>query len=308
VTLTLLPLFSLLTGCTPEPADAPRPAPELHIEQYDGSNALNEVSSFIAISPRVAGTEGMKSAAEYIEGRLSDIGLSPEITLFHNDTPAGRIALRNVSARLPGKRDDLLILLSHTDTKAGVSPDFTGANDSGSSTGLLIALAEHLKRNSAALDYSILFAFVDGEECRYRYGPRDGLHGSRHLAGSIAASTEKRRILGVIVVDMIGDRDLNIEIPPNGSAHLTAAILDAARKQKATRYFSRGRNSILDDHQPFIEAGIPAIDIIDFAYGAAPGRNNYWHTPEDSIDKLSAESLRITGRTILQFLADLNPR
>ncbi len=303
--IAALPLFLLFPGCTPGavPAASPSP-PELYPEHFYGSNALNEVSAFVNLGPRTAGSEGMRKASEHIAGRLRDIGLTPAVTAFTRDTPAGKLTLRNVSATLQGKGDNYIVLLSHADTKAGISDAFEGANDSGSSTGLLIALASHLRKNKIKLNYSIIFAFVDGEECRYRYGPRDGLHGSRQLAEKLKNSVKAENILGVIVIDMVGDRDLTIEIPPNGSSELTDAILHAAKKQGTSRYFCRGRQKVLDDHQPFLDAGIQAIVLIDFTYGSSPGRNNYWHTTEDTLDKLSAESLEITGRTILQFLTD----
>ncbi|MCX7006757.1 MAG: M28 family peptidase [Kiritimatiellaeota bacterium] len=148
-------------------------------------------------------------------------------------------------------------------------------------------------------------AFLDGEECRVEYGPHDGLHGSRHLAQQLAAAGRTNDVRAVILLDMIGDRDLSVTLPPNGDARLTALVLDAATAEGARAKFGLAPGGILDDHQPFLDAGMPAVDLIDFLYGSAPGLNDYWHTAADTPDKLSAESLQTIGRVVLRVLAAL---
>ncbi len=295
------------TGCAPktQPAEARTPPPDLRAELFSGSNALEEVAAFIAIGPRASGSSGMRQAAVHLSDRLDSIGLTPETITYNVETPAGALKLNDVCATIPGRGDGWIVLISHTDTKDGISDTFCGANDSGSSTGLLLAIAEHLVDLKTTLQHSILFAFVDGEECRFRYGPRDGLHGSKRLAAQLVDDGRAKKTVAVIVADMIGDKDLNITIPVNSSPELLIATLKAARKQKSSSVITRGKTSILDDHQPFLDAGMPAIDLIDFTYGSAPGRNNYWHTPQDTLDKLSAQSLELTGRILLQLIADL---
>jgi Zn-dependent M28 family amino/carboxypeptidase len=148
--------------------------------------------------------------------------------------------------------------------------------------------------------YNVLIAFLDGEECLVRYGPNDGLHGSRQLAAEM--KSEKANVKAVILVDMIGDRDLNIMIPRNGTATLRALALKAADAAGVRQYISLTDGAILDDHQPFLDAGFPAVDLIDFNYGSTPGANDYWHTPQDTLDKISPESLTITGRIVTEML------
>jgi Zn-dependent M28 family amino/carboxypeptidase len=156
-----------------------------------------------------------------------------------------------------------------------------------------------------AIPCHVLLAFVDGEECAKAYGPKDGLHGSRRLAGRLRAAHIRQRITGVVVVDMIGDRDLRVGIPRNCSASLVTATFDAAKVVGTRPHFSLSRSSILDDHVPFIQAGFRAVDLIDFQFGSAPGKNDYWHTTEDTLDKISAESLSIVGRTTVEIVNQL---
>jgi glutaminyl-peptide cyclotransferase len=199
---------------------------------------------------------------------------------------------------------DWLVLLSHFDTKSGIHTNFLGANDGGSSTGLLLELARFLREHPPA-SCNILFGFVDGEECRVNFGPNDGLHGSRRLATRLVAG--KRAVRAVILLDMIGDRDLGVTLPSNGSPDLTLLALECARECGAQdSSFRLADGGILDDHQPFLDAGFPAVDLIDFAYGSAPGLNDYWHTPADTLDKLSPASLATVGRVATGMIRHLD--
>jgi glutaminyl-peptide cyclotransferase len=144
--------------------------------------------------------------------------------------------------------------------------------------------------------------FFDGEECMTHYGLSDGLHGSRHLAKRLIDAGRAGDIQAMILLDMIGDRDLTVTIPRNSTPALIAAFFEASREDGAREKFSLFPLQIGDDHDPFFSAGIPAIDIIDFHYGSAPGRNDYWHTEADRIDKISAESLGVVGRIVLRVL------
>jgi hypothetical protein len=175
---------------------------------------------------------------------------------------------------------------------------FVGANDSGSGVGLLLALAPILKAGTKERP-SVMLAFLDGEECRLNYGPNDGLHGSRHLAAGLVATGRARDVRAMILLDMVGDRDLNVAIPRNGTPELISAVFKAAEANGVREKFSLAGNVVLDDHQPFLDAGMPAVDLIDFDYGSASGLNDYWHTPADTLDKLSPASLETVGRVVL---------
>lgn len=300
----------LLAGCRRPVAPSSLPAPDT----VDGTAALREVASFVGVGPRVSGTPGTSHAAAWLVDRLRGRGYRPLLDAFLDTTPDGETSFANIIGVPPGLKGDtvpdvlanaarpVVMLVSHYDTKAGISDRFAGANDSGSSTGLLLHLAGLLATASPNA-LPVLLAFVDGEECRYEYGPHDGLHGSRHLADRIVSSGQAEKVRCVIVVDMIGDRDLDIRIPANTTRELLRLALKAADAEGVRKTFGILRATVVDDHVPFLQRNIAAIDLIDFQFGSAPGRNDYWHTDADTMDKLSAESLETVGRVVLRMLA-----
>ena len=265
-----------------------------------GERALELVTELCALGPRDAGTPGAARAADWIQGQLTAFGYEVERDTFSDDTPDGTATFHNVTALLPGSASARIILLSHFDTKSGIADDFVGANDGGSSTGLLLALAEWLAGQQ--LRHTLEFTFLDGEECRYAYSAVDGLHGSRRRAAQLRGA----EVDAVILLDMIGDQDLVFTIPRNCTPELKLLFLDAA---KALGYENRVKllnTDILDDHQPFLDAGFAAIDLIDFNYGSRPGLNDYWHTTADTLDKLSARTLQTVAEVVYEMLARLS--
>jgi glutaminyl-peptide cyclotransferase len=271
---------------------------------FDGGRAMAEVEALVAIVPRDAGSAGGRRAAVHLQNRLNEMGIKALIDTFSDETPKGKKPFNNVLARLPGKTDRLIILGSHFDTKSGIAPDFQGANDSGSSTGVLLELARVLKARGP-YETEFLFALFDGEECMVEYGPKDGLHGSRRLAQQIYEAGGAPLVEAVIVLDMIGDKNLNVTVPRNSTTRLVKELFFAAHEQKVRNKFSLGPGAILDDHVPFLIAGMPALLVIDFEFGSAPGLNDYWHTTEDTLDKLSVESLQTIGDVVLRMVENL---
>lgn len=302
--LVLLAGFLFAASCRPR--EIPPPAavsPPYDVKALKGEVALREVKQFLDVGPRVAGTAGARKAALYLKERLDASGWATEVDEFQDATPDGSNTFRNVMATLPGKLPGEIILGAHYDIKSGID-SFVGANDSGSGVGVLLALAPILKAG-AATGQSVRLAFFDGEECRVNYGPNDGLHGSRHLAARLAATGQAKPVRAFILLDMIGDRDLTVTIPPNGDSALILAVFKAATEAGVRAKFSLANWPVLDDHQPFVAAGIPAVDLIDFQYGSAPGLNDYWHTPADTLDKLSAGSLETVGQVVLRVMNGL---
>jgi Zn-dependent M28 family amino/carboxypeptidase len=287
------------------------PAPEkqstapfaFDLSRVDGQHAYRILEQFLAISPRDAGTDGAVKAAEYISGFLLTSGVDTMVYEFEADTPRGMKKFRNVSGKLRGDGKSCIVLLSHFDTKSGISAAFTGANDSGSSTALLLHLAASVGPSTSAVP-DLVFAFVDGEECFESYTDSDGLIGSRRLVKDLMEEYPKDNIRAVILLDMIGDSDLTITVPNNSSPDLVKRLFAAAREENARDKLSL-YGPILDDHVPFLEAGIPAVDIIDFYYGSAPRANDYWHTDKDTLDRISPDSLAIAGRLALRIVNSL---
>ena len=288
----LLPIL----GCKPETS--------MDLSSFDGERAFQEVEALVQFTPRDAGTPNGWKAAEHIFQRLESFGVASEIDTFLDMTPDGEKTMRNVVGRIPGKTDQWIILGSHFDTMPGID-NFQGANDSGSSTGVLLELARMLAASRNVPDIGIVFAFFDGEEGIAGYVPGDGLHGSRHMALQLLQSGEHKKIKAMILLDMVGDKDLNFTIPYNSSRMLVQELLDAAHATGNRKYFSLSRSIITDDHVPFMEIGIPAIDLIDFKYGSEAGLNDHWHTASDNLENISAASLEITGNTTIQLLSQL---
>jgi glutaminyl-peptide cyclotransferase len=286
-----------LAGCQPEG--------NVVISPFDGERAFAEVAALVEFSPRDAGTpEGWK-AAEHIFQRLERFGVGAEIDTFVDQTPEGEKTLRNVIGRISGKTDRWIILGSHFDTMPGIE-NFRGANDSGSSTGVLLEIAHMLALSRQVPEIGIIFAFFDGEEGIAGYVPGDGLHGSRHMAKALVRTGEVRKIEAMVLLDMVGDKDLHFTIPYNSSRTLVKEVLDAAHATGHRARFSLSRGStITDDHVPFLEIGIPAIDLIDFRFGSESGLNDYWHTEADSLENISSESLQIIGEITVKLLKQL---
>lgn len=279
-----------LAGCGP---GGPPPDPA----DLSGDRALDNVRAFLALGRRDAGTKGADRAARWLRGRLTALGWTAEIDEFTEPSAGRPMTFRNVVARRSGRSRDIVVFGAHFDTKGGIE-EFEGANDSGSGVGALLELA---RAGAAwAWPWEVRLAFFDGEECRVAYGLDDGLHGSRRLARRAVEEGWSARVRAAIVLDMVGDRDWTPTIPRNGTPALVAALLRAAGEMALRDRVRLAPGPILDDHQPFLDAGMPAVDLIDFEYGSAPGLNDFWHTPQDSLDKLAADSLERSLRLALR--------
>jgi glutaminyl-peptide cyclotransferase len=273
-------VFSVATAVAAE-----RPA-------FDGVTALKHVERLVAMGPRVAGTPGGARAREYIVGELKKIaGVQVQVKAFDADTPHGRLSMANVIAVLPGRRPDVVMVAGHYDTKLFKQFQFVGANDGGSSTGLLLELARHLAVRPR--DYTYWLVWFDGEEAREVWTDRDSLYGSRRLAADLAR--DKRLPRAMILVDMIGDRDLAIRREAHSALWLTQIIWEAAARLGHGRHFLRDTIPVEDDHVPFLRVGVPSTLLIDFDFPP-------WHTAADTLDKISADSLTVVGQVVLEAL------
>jgi Zn-dependent M28 family amino/carboxypeptidase len=168
-----------------------------------------------------------------------------------------------------------------------------GANDGGSSTGTLLEIAR-----VAAGQPNLWFVFFDGEEAMVEYSNEDGLWGSKYFVENLKGKNAVRQIKAMVLLDMIGDKNLNVIV----TGSLVDKVFDAARATGFREYFKYAGNGMLDDHVPFLRAGIPAVDLIDFDFGSAPGLNDYWHTEKDTLDKISPHSMEIVGQTTLRLI------
>ncbi|MCG3146596.1 MAG: hypothetical protein PCFJNLEI_00027 [Verrucomicrobiae bacterium] len=290
-------LAGLLTGCTPPPPKPIDPA------TFNGRRAMSHVEALVKMGPRPAGSPTLAKAATYIATQLEEAGLSAHEQVFTSGSPRGPLQFRNVLAktsRYSGGTGQVIVVASHYDTKYMPDINFVGANDAGSSTGVLLEIAR-----CAASQPDIWFVFFDGEEAIQEYGSTDGLVGSKFFVEDLKSNNQLKWIKAVIVLDMVGDANLKIRIPANTTGSLVQHVFEAARVVGHRDYFELGDGDIHDDHVPFLHAGIPALNLIDFQFGSAPGLNDYWHTDKDTLDKLSVRSLEIVGQTTLSLLARL---
>ncbi len=271
----------------------------------DGEKALDYVREFVQLGPRVSDTEGARRAARYLRDRAEELGWEVSVDTWSEDTDNGRMTFRNVHAVLPGKGEDFVLLGSHYDTKhLPEIPEFVGANDSGSSTGLLLALMEVLAENPPS--HTIECVFFDGEESRVRYTSGDGLHGSRRHVKKLIAENRLERCRALLLMDMVGDRDLKVAFPPSSSSKLVGQAFEIAERQGVRQHFGyRTQGDILDDHIPFAKQGVRVINFIDFEFGP---NNSYWHTKHDTLDRLSPKSLQIVGNVVFELAYRLAER
>ena len=253
-------------------------------------------------TPRHAGTIRGRLAAGWILDHVSRTGVDATLDTFSAATPDGEKNFTNVMVEFPGTRPNApwIVLMSHFDTAPNAGEGFQGANDGASTSGLLIALAAAIRR-AGPVTNNIALVWTDAEECRHEYGPNDGFQGSKHL---VDVFRERRRpVKAAICLDMLGDRDLNIIIPGNGERTLRQlAKIAADRAGVGKKVALRDDLVVKDDHQAFLDAGCSAIDLIDFDFGSAPGRNDYWHTSADTMDKVSEESLLTAGRLAAELI------
>lgn len=269
-------------------------------EKFSGEKALAHVEQLVNIGPRPAGSDALEKSRVYIVDQLKSFGWTVNRQTFSANTPRGTISFVNLIATFPShdhSSPSSFLLCSHYDTKTFDTFSFVGANDGGSSTGLLIEMARVLS-TFPRLAIQTELVFFDGEEAFENFTANDGLYGSRHFASELRKSGQAKRIRGGMLFDMVGDRSLTVTLPPDTPANLASNLFVAAEALQVRDHFTYFDRDITDDHTPLNEIGVPAIDIIDFDYPP-------WHTAEDTLDKISAQSLRIVGQVALYNLSQL---
>jgi Zn-dependent M28 family amino/carboxypeptidase len=206
--------------------------------------------------------------------------------------------MKNIVGVLPGKREEIIILATHYDTKYFTEFNFVGANDGCSGTGLLLEMASAFSKNRDKPGCTLWFVFFDGEEAFVQWSPSDSLYGSRYFAGELQSQGMAPRIRSLILLDMIGDRDLGICREDFSTRWLQDLLWSVASEMNYQKYFRECNQQVMDDHWPFIQMGISAVDIIDFQYGGEESPGIYWHTAQDTLDKVSADSLQVVGDVV----------
>jgi glutaminyl-peptide cyclotransferase len=293
------------------PANAPK-APRV-----DGKRALKLASEFVAIGPRGLGSEGHKKAIDFITSQLKAAGATVELDQFDAQTAAGKFPVTNIIGKIQGKKDGVIAIAGHFETNLPTSDAlkaataaggiFVGANDGGSNTGLMLEIANVVnkqKGSAAAIDgYSVWLVFTDAEEATVAWSDADSVYGSKHLAQKWQQDGTSQKVKAFLLLDMIGDKDLDIQRDDNSTPWLLDVIYRASQRLGTQSYFFKQPTAVEDDHKPFAKVGIPVADIIDLDYGF---NNVYHHTTEDTMDKLSSQSLQVVGDVVLETIRALN--
>jgi Zn-dependent M28 family amino/carboxypeptidase len=267
---------------------------------FSGSSALEYTRNLVAFGPRPVGSAAHTKQQSYILSQLKLDRCQIIEDAFTAQTPLGAKQMKNIIARFPGVSGRILAITGHYDTKWLPDIAFVGANDGGSSAGFLLEMARVLA--GAKRKDDVYLVWLDGEEALRQWTDTDSLYGSRHLAEKWAADGTARRIKALINVDMIGDKNLEFFQDTNSAASLRRLIWQTAAELGFKRFFPDRLGSIEDDHIPFLRQGVSAVDIIDFDYGPS---NAWWHTAQDTMDKLSPQSFQVLGTVLSEVLRRL---
>jgi Zn-dependent M28 family amino/carboxypeptidase len=265
---------------------------------FDGQRAFEHVRKLVEIGPRPPASEGIRKTQEYIEAQLKSFGCKWDEDNFGAFTPIGEVRMKNILVKLPGTSRDVILLTTHYDTLR--KPNFVGADDGGSSTGLMLEMARLLCGRKSAL--SIWIAFFDGEEAFRQWdNDTDSTFGSRQMAAKLAASGDLKRIKAMMLADIVGSRELRIKRDSNSTKWLTDVVWSTASRLGYGRIFLSGETGIEDDHLAFLKRNVPCVDVIDLEIP-------YWHTPQDTLDKISPQSLAIVGHVFIESVAELEKK
>jgi Peptidase family M28 len=282
------------------PADMAPPASQTG--GFDGEQAYDYVVKLVSFGPRPPASNNIRHTQAYIGAQLKSFGCAVDIDDFHASTPIGELAMKNIVAKIPGEGQGIILLLTHYDTAR--IENFVGAEDGGSSTGLMMEMARLLCAGKKQPN-AVWIAFLDGEEAQVSWSDTDSVYGSRELAARLALSGDLKRVRAVILADMIGQKNLVISRESNSTKWLTDLVWDTADKLGYKDIFDNKHTAIEDDHGPFLSRGVPAVDIIDLWGYQEPG---YWHSPQDTLDKLSPRNIAIVGQVILASVSKLQQK
>lgn len=261
----------------------------------DGARTLQYVKDVVKFGERPIGSANHKKLEDYILQHLK--GDEVESDEFTADTVEGKFPVHNIIAKYPGTKDGIIVIAGHYDTNYPLrGTGYVGANDGGSTTAILLEFANQL-RGKKRDGYSVWLLWTDAEEAVKTWTDEDSVYGARHLAQKWQQDGTSKKIKGFLLADMIGDADLDVDRDANSTPWLENVVYEAATRLGYQSHFFARNNAISDDHVPFMKIGVPSADIIDIDYGY---NDVFHHTPQDTVDKVSAKSLEISGAVILE--------
>lgn len=271
---------------------------------FDGASAYDYTAKLVAFGPRPPDSPAIRQTQAYILAQLKSFGCPVDVDDFHASTPIGDLAMKNIIVKIPGSDRGIILLLTHYDTVR--IPDFVGADDAGSSSGLMLEMARVLCGSKEREPNSVWIAFLDGEEAQVvqdgvaQWTDSDSLFGSRELAASMDLSGDLKRVRAVLLADMVGAKGLNIREDPGSTSWLNTLVWKtAARLGYQSVFIAASNGGVEDDHVPFLRHHVPAADITEFP------NYPYWHTTQDTMDKISPRSLAIAGHVFLETVREL---
>ena len=301
--------YSALVLCTALVL-APRSRAQVHA--VSGQAVLKLTQQYVDAAPkRFIGSPGHDAAEQFIKGHFG-----PEVAKgnlvddrFTARTPVGALTMHNLIVKFPGRKDGIIVLASHYETNYWLKDiHFIGANDGACTSALLIALGEYY-RTHPPQGYSVWLLFTDGEESiNKEWTDSDSLYGTRHIAAKWSADGTIGRVKAFVLADMIGWKDMNIDREGNSTPWLLDLLAKAGRDTGHSKYLFKESQPIEDDHLPFMQRGVPVLDVIDFEYGTASNPEAFHHTELDTMDKLSATSLQVSADLFLDLVKLIDQR
>jgi Zn-dependent M28 family amino/carboxypeptidase len=267
---------------------------------FDSGRAFEHIRQLVALGPRPAGSPAAQQARRYIRDQARSFGVTATEQPFVASTPLGPVAMANVILTLPGTSADRIVIGGHYDTKLFREFRFVGANDGGSSAAMLLELARVLKERPRP--FTLEFVFFDGEEAVVNwFSGSDHTYGSRHYVEQARKGGTLKGVRAMLLVDMVADPDLGFRREARSTRWLTDALWASAKRLGYADHFLEQSETVDDDHVSFLNAGVPAVDLIDLHY-------RQWHTADDTLENVSARSLQIVGDVILGALPAIEKR
>jgi glutaminyl-peptide cyclotransferase len=269
---------------------------------FDGNRALEYAAKQVAFGPRPSGSPAIAQTQEYLLSQLKSFGCATDVDTFTADTPVGRLPMKNILAKIPGEGSTIIMLATHYDSLLRNDIVFVGADDPGSSAGVMLELARLLCAPSAPKGkHAVWIAFFDGEEAMKSWSETDSRYGSRQMAARLAASGDLKKIKAFLLADLVGSKQLHFMRDPTTKS-LTDLVWNTAAKLGYSDIFINPAAGMEDDHNSFGKRNVPVVDVIDLDRSADVP---FWHTADDTMDKISAKSLAITGHVFLESINEL---
>jgi glutaminyl-peptide cyclotransferase len=297
------PFMSAVAGPPPVASEDQAPAPET-TGGFDGKRAYDQVAKQVSFGPRPPGSPAMVKLQEYLETELKSYGCAVETDSFSADTPVGRVPMKNILVKISGVKPGIILLGTHYDTKK--MDNFVGADDAGSSTGVMLELARLLCKQPGK--YAVWIAFFDAEEAfNLQWQDPDHTYGSRQMAAQFAASGDLPKIKAFILADLVGGKSARFQKDRESTKWVVDLVWDVAAKIGYTKWFVNevgGPGG--DDHFSFTSRKVPSVDIITMI--GDPIVAPYWHTPQDTMDNISPKVLAVVGHTIVESINELQKK